>query len=152
MITRNTKTICAVPCGSMPKRVRRHTCKEGIQMTPMIDVMATLLAVFMVTAPMMTSGIDLELPAAGQSVSATSDYAMVLSVNREGNYYLSEDRLELDAIIRRLVAMRAENPRLTVMIAGDERADYGAVMRAMGALRDSGFEAVSLQTRLEGSR
>ena len=118
----------------------------------MIDVMATLLAVFMVTAPMMTSGIDLDLPAAGGSVSSASDYAMILSVDRQGNYYLSEDRMALDAAVQRLAAMRAENPKLSVMIAGDERSDYGAVMRAMGSLRDAGFETVSLQTRIEGNR
>jgi biopolymer transport protein TolR len=115
----------------------------------MIDVMATLLGVFMFTTPMMTSGIDLDLPAAGKSAASSPDHAMKLSVDKSGRYYLGEDEMALDKIILRLAAMRGENPKLSVMIAGDGAADYGAVMRAMGGLKDAGFESVSLETRAE---
>ena len=124
-------------------RTRRS---ESMQLTPMIDVMTTLLAVFMLTAPLMTSGIDLDLPKAGKSVSSGTDYTVVLSVNRVGQYFVGEERMALAAAIRRVSAMRTENSKLQVMIAGDTRSDYGAVMRAMGALKDAGFDAVSLQT------
>ena len=115
----------------------------------MIDVMATLLAVFMFTTPMMTNGIDLDLPTAGNNVAATPDHAMILSVDKSGNYYLGENQMRLDDIILRLAAMRSENPKLSVMIAGDTLANYGNVMRAMGGLKSAGFESVSLQTRAD---
>lgn len=115
----------------------------------MIDIMATLMAVFMFTTPMMTNGIDLDLPKAGDHAPSSPEHAMVVSVDKAGNYYLSEDKMKLDRIIVRLAAMRAENPKLWVVIAGDTHADYGAVMRAMGGLKDAGFESVSLQTKTE---
>ena len=127
----------------------RRNSRRGddlMQLTPMIDVMATLLAVFMFTAPMMTHGIDLDLPAAGHNVSTTPDHSMVLSVDKSGDYYLLEDKMPLNRIILKLAAMRKENPKLAVMIAGDIRANYGAVMRAMAGLKDAGFESVSLKT------
>ena len=120
--------------------------KDLIQMTPMIDVMATLLAVFMFTTPMMTSGIDLDLPTAGNQVSSKPDHVMVLSVDKSGNYYLGESKMQLNKIIQRLVAMRGENPKLSIVIAGDANSGYGAVMTAMGGLKDAGFDAVTLQT------
>ena len=120
-----------------------------MQLTPMIDVMATLLAVFMVTAPMMTNGIDLDLPRAGKQASSAAGHAIVVSVDKSGEYYLSQNKMPLEKIILRLAAMRAENPGLVVMIAGDTKADYGAVMRAMGGLKDAGFDSVSLKTRTE---
>jgi biopolymer transport protein TolR len=118
-----------------------------MQLTPMIDVMTTLLAVFMFTAPMMTNGIDLDLPSAGDHAPSAPDHAMVLSVDKSGNYYLSENRTSLDRAVARLATMRTENPKLSVMIAGDGGAGYGVVMRAMGALKDAGFESVTLKTR-----
>jgi biopolymer transport protein TolR len=120
-----------------------------MQLTPMIDIMATLLAVFMFTAPMMTGGIDLDLPEAGKSVAANPEHTMVVSVDKSGGYHLGEDKMNLEKIITRLAAMRSENPKLAVMIAGDAQADYGAVMRAMGGLKDAGFESVSLKTKTE---
>jgi biopolymer transport protein TolR len=120
-----------------------------MQLTPMIDVMATLLAVFMFTTPMMTNGIDLDLPKAGASVASSPDHAMVLSVDKAGNYYLGEDKMKLEKIILKLASMRSENPKLSVMIAGDAGAGYGAVIRAMGGLKDAGFDSVSLETRAE---
>jgi biopolymer transport protein TolR len=120
-----------------------------MQLTPMIDVMATLLAVFMFTTPMMTSGIDLDLPEAGAGVASSPDHAMVLSVDKGGRYYLGQDKMRLENIILKLASMRAENPKLSVMIAGDTGADYGAVMRAMGGLKDAGFDRVSLETRAD---
>ena len=126
---------------------RRNSLTEQMQMTPMIDVMATLLAVFMFTTPLMTSGIDLDLPEAGSNVSSMPDHTMVVSVNRQGRFYLAEDRMTLNRIIERLVAMRGENPNLSVMIAGDTNANYGAVMQVMAGLKTAGFEKVSLQTR-----
>jgi biopolymer transport protein TolR len=115
----------------------------------MIDVMTVLLAVFMVTTPMMTNGIDLDLPNAGTTVLTGTDHAMQISVDTSGNYYIGTTQLPLDEVVTRAVAMRGENPNLTIVINGDRRADYGAVMAVMGKLKTVGFERIGLRTKLD---
>ena len=130
-------------------RLRRRNTDSSIQLTPMIDVMTVLLAVFMVTTPMMTTGIDLELPRAGASAMTGSDHAIQISVDARGNYFLSKQQLSRDDVVKRAIAMRGENPNLTIMINGDAHADYGAVMSMMGKLKDAGFQKVGLRTQPE---
>ena len=130
-------------------RIRRRQSDGGIQLTPMIDVMTVLLAVFMVTTPMMTTGIDLELPRAGASAMTGNDHAIQISVDSRGRYFLSEMELPRADVVKRAIAMRGENPILTIMISGDTHADYGAVMGMMGALKDAGFQKVVLRTQPE---
>lgn len=131
----------------MQRRTRRFDA--GISLTPMIDVMTTLLAVFMVTTPMMTAGIDLELPRAGKSSMTGHDHAIQISVDSAGRYYLARDAMPLDDVVKRAAAMRTENPDLAITINGDTHADYGAVMRAMGRLKDAGFQRVGLKTQID---
>ena len=130
-------------------RIRNRQSDGSIQLTPMIDVMTVLLAVFMVTTPMMTTGIDLELPRAGASAMTGNDHAIQISVDSSGRYFLSETQLSRDEVVKRAVAMRGENPNLTIMISGDTHADYGAVMSVMGKLKDAGFQKVGLRTQPE---
>ncbi|MBP3397747.1 MAG: biopolymer transporter ExbD [Alphaproteobacteria bacterium] len=130
-------------------RMRRRQSDGSIQLTPMIDVMTVLLAVFMVTTPMMTTGIDLELPRAGASAMTGNDHAIQISVDSNGRYFLSKTELSRDEIVTRAIAMRGENPNLTIMISGDTHADYGAVMSMMGKLKDAGFQKVGLRTQPE---
>ncbi len=130
-------------------RIRKRQSDGSIQLTPMIDVMTVLLAVFMVTTPMMTTGIDLELPRAGASAMTGNDHAIQISVDSSGRYFLSETQLSRDEVVKRAVAMRGENPNLTIMISGDTHADYGAVMSVMGKLKDAGFQKVGLRTQPE---
>ena len=130
-------------------RLRRRNNDASIQLTPMIDVMTVMLAVFMVTTPMMTTGIDLELPRAGASAMTGSDHAIQISVDERGNYFLSDTKLSRDEVVKRALAMRGENPQLTIMISGDAHADYGAVMSMMGKLKDVGFQKVGLRTQPE---
>jgi len=132
----------------MVRRVRRFS-DATLSLTPMIDVMTVLLAVFMVTTPMMTNGIDLDLPNAGTTVLTGTDHAMQISVDSVGNYYIGTTQLPLDDVIKRAVAMRGENSNLAIVINGDRRADYGAVMAVMGKLKTAGFERVGLRTKLD---
>ncbi|MBO4626051.1 MAG: biopolymer transporter ExbD [Alphaproteobacteria bacterium] len=130
-------------------RLRHRKIDALMQLTPMIDVMTVLLAVFMVTTPMMTNGISLDLPNAGNSVLNGTDHAIQISVDKNGEYYLNEMKLNVDDVVKRAIAMRGENPQLSIMINGDRHADYGAVMAVMGKLKDSGFQRVGLRTRTE---
>ena len=130
---------------------RRHSFKSDANMslTPMIDIMTTLLAVFMVTTPMMTTGIDIELPRAGTSAMTGNNHAIQISVDAKGNYYLLEQKLSRDEVVKRAIAMRGENPDLTITLSGDTHADYGAVMSMMGKLKDVGFQRVGLRTQID---
>ena len=130
---------------------RRRSGKSDANMslTPMIDIMTTLLAVFMVTTPMMTTGIDIELPRAGTSAMTGNNHAIQISVDARGNYYLLDQRLSRDEIVKRAIAMRGENPDLAITLSGDTHADYGAVMSMMGKLKDVGFQRVGLRTQID---
>ncbi|MBP5485649.1 MAG: biopolymer transporter ExbD [Alphaproteobacteria bacterium] len=129
---------------------RRHRVSDAtLSLTPMIDVMTVLLAVFMITTPMMTNGIDLDLPNAGTTVLTGTDHAMQVSVDSVGRYYLGTVEMPVEDVVTRAVAMRSENPNLTIVINGDKRADYGAVMNVMGKLKTAGFQKIGLRTKLE---
>lgn len=130
-------------------RRRLRNSDASISLTPMIDVMTVLLAVFMVTTPMMTTGIDLNLPRAGHSALSGNDHAIQISVDSAGRYYVGQSQLSLNDVVKRVVAMRGENSQLTIMINGDTKADYGAVMAVMGKLKDAGFQRVGLRTQLD---
>lgn len=130
-------------------RNRRRNTDANISLTPMIDVMTVLLAVFMVTTPMMTTGIDLDLPRAGHSALTGNDHAIQISVDSAGRYYIGDVKMSRDDVVKRAIAMRGENPQLTIMINGDAAADYGAVMSVMGKLKDAGFQRVGLRTKLD---
>jgi biopolymer transport protein TolR len=78
-----------------------------------------------------------------------NDHAIQISVDSRGRYFLSETQMSRDDIVKRAVAMRGENPNLTIMISGDTHADYGAVMSVMGRLKDAGFQKVGLRTQPE---
>ena len=130
-------------------RRRSNVSDANMSLTPMIDIMTTLLAVFMVTTPMMTTGIDIELPRAGTSAMTGNDHAIQISVDASGNYYLLDQKLPRDEIVKRANAMRGENPNLAITLSGDTHADYGAVMSMMGKLKDVGFQRVGLRTQLD---
>ena len=130
-------------------RSRRRISDAVLSLTPMIDVMTVLLAVFMVTTPMMTNGIDLDLPNAGTSVLTGTDHAIQVSVDAAGRYYIGVDQMSADDVVRRAVAMRGENANLSIVINGDKHADYGAVMNVMGKLKTAGFVRVGLRTKLD---
>jgi biopolymer transport protein TolR len=130
-------------------RRRSRINDANMSLTPMIDIMTTLLAVFMVTTPMMTTGMDIDLPRAGKSAMTGNDHAIQISVDSRGNYYLSDQRLPRDEVVKRAIAMRGENPNLAITLSGDTHADYGAVMSIMGKLKDVGFQRVGLRTKLD---
>ena len=129
-------------------RRRSGTSDVNMSLTPMIDIMTTLLAVFMVTTPMLMSGIDIDLPRAGTSSLTGNDHAIQISIDANGNYYLSDQKLSGDEVVKRAIAMRGENPNLAITLSGDSRADYGAVMTMMGKLKDVGFQRVGLRTKM----
>lgn len=117
-----------------------------INITPMVDVMLVLLVIFMVTAPMMTTGIPLDLPKASNELLSGSDKALRISVDKEGVVYIGTNPVDLDTLPGRVQEMLRANPELSVVISGDTTTAYGEVMVVMGVLKDAGIEKVGLET------
>jgi len=130
------------PLGS---RHRRRPMSE-INVTPMVDVMLVLLVIFMVTAPLLTVGVTVDLPKTKASTIAGDDEPLAISINAEGQIYLQETMMELEGLVPRLLAITGNNPDVRIFIRGDKEIDYGRVMEIMGTVNAAGFRKVALIT------
>jgi biopolymer transport protein TolR len=115
-----------------------------INVTPFVDVMLVLLVIFMVTAPMLTVGVPVDLPKTKAAKMNDQVEPLVVSVDAEGKAYLSETELEGDALIERLIAVSGSNPDAKIYVRGDQKINYGRVMEIMGIIAAAGFNKVSL--------
>lgn len=124
---------------------RRHTagfCE--INVTPLVDVMLVLLVVFMITAPMMTSGIPLDLPKTKAAKLTDQTDPIIISVDEMGRSYLHKTELSGEALIARLMAITEQNPEAKIYVRGDAKLAYGRIMEVMGEIAAAGFTKVSL--------
>ncbi|MFW2404449.1 MAG: protein TolR [Gammaproteobacteria bacterium] len=133
--------------------VRKRKLMGEINVVPYIDVMLVLLIIFMVTAPMLTQGIDVELPKAGAEPidSAEGAEPLVLSVDAEGNLYLNigEDEdspVEAARIVQMASTVLERKPETPVLVKADFRVAYGSVVSAMVLLQRAGAEKVGFLT------
>ena len=139
------------PGGGRRGRARKHAPMHEINVTPFVDVMLVLLIIFMVTAPMLTSGVPLELPEAkGQQLQSNKE-PVTLSVDRSGKVFIQETEIKLDEIAPKLRAIAKSGYDEQIFIRGDKGIDYGTVMRVMGRVKSAGFTKVSLVTEAEGT-
>ena len=129
---------------SRSRRPRRRNAE--INITNLMDVMMVLLVVFMVAAPLMTSGIALDLPKVGGKAMEGEETSINISVDKQGYYYIGETEIPADKIVDKLRAMTAENKTLSVTISGDTGAEYGRVIGLMAILKEAGFDKVGLKT------
>ncbi len=122
-----------------------------INVTPFVDVMLVLLIIFMVTAPLLTVGVPIELPEAkGQQLQANKE-PVTISVDKAGKVFIQETEIKLDEIAPKLRAIAKGGYEEQIFIRGDKGIDYGTVMRVMGRIKAAGFTKVSLVTESEGS-
>jgi biopolymer transport protein TolR len=141
----------ARPGGGRRGRARKHSPMHEINVTPFVDVMLVLLIIFMVTAPMLTSGVPIELPETkGQQLQTNKD-PVTLSVDRSGKVFIQETEIKLDDIAPKLKAIAKNGYDEQIFIRGDKGIDYGTVMRVMGRVKAAGFTKVSLVTETEGT-
>lgn len=115
-----------------------------INVTPFVDVMLVLLVIFMVTAPMLTVGVPVDLPKTKAAKMNTQTDPLVVSVDASGKSYLQEVELEGEALIERLIAVSGNNPEAKIYVRGDQKINYGRVMEIMGIIAAAGFSKVSL--------
>ena len=116
-----------------------------INVTPMVDVMLVLLIVFMVTAPLLTAGVPIDLPkSAAKQISDEDNKPIEVNVTKEGKIYIGETQVEMDRLITLLTAMTNNDPERRVFIRGDQKLGYGQVMEVIGAINKGGFRKVAL--------
>jgi biopolymer transport protein TolR len=138
------------PGGGRRSRERRHAPMHEINVTPFVDVMLVLLIIFMVTAPLLTVGVPLELPETkGQQLTSNKE-PLTISVQRDGKIFIQETQVKLEDIATRLKAIAKGGYDEPIFVRGDKGIDYGTVMRVMGRIKLGGFNKVSLVTESEG--
>ena len=126
---------------------RRRPPISEINVTPLVDVMLVLLVVFMITAPLLTSGVEVELPEATVSDLAGMDEPVEVTITAVGEIWLGETMVELDQLGPRLAIISDNNPDVRVFIRGDRMVAYEEVMAVMGALTEAGFRRLALEAR-----
>lgn len=125
---------------------RQSRRKADVNITNLMDVMMVLLVVFMVAAPLMTSGIPLNLPKVGGKTLTGNDTSINISVDADGYYYIGKSVVRDEEILPKLKAIKGENDELTVTISGDTVTEYGRVIGLMAMLKEAGYEKVGLKT------
>ncbi|HEX5080120.1 MAG TPA: ExbD/TolR family protein, partial [Geminicoccaceae bacterium] len=123
----------AETAGRRGPRQRRRPMAE-INVTPFVDVMLVLLIVFMVTAPLLTVGVTVDLPETASSPLPGQDEPLSVSVSREGNIYLQDSQIDLADLGPRLLAITERRPDARIFVRGDKGIDSGRVMQVVGAI------------------
>lgn len=130
----------------MARVKRRNTVKSEVNLTPLIDVMTSLLAIFMITAPLLTSGIPLNLPKGDGKQMEGQEKTLDIGVDPKGNVFIGTQRVALKDIVPKVKAIVSENPKIQMVISGDRDSSYGQVIEVMALLRTAGFTQVGLKT------
>jgi biopolymer transport protein ExbD len=130
----------------------RYQPLAEINVTPMVDVMLVLLVIFMITAPLLTVGVPLDLPKARAAALTERKPPVILSLNRSGELYIGDERVEPGDLEGRLSGLAAEDPSRIVYVRGDQAISYAQLMEVLGVVNRAGFAKVSLIAEAAGSK
>ena len=128
-------------------RRRTSTQMSEINVTPMVDVMLVLLVIFMVTAPLLTVGVEVDLPKTKAGEIRGDDEPLAVSIDKDGKYYVQDTEVELNGLAPLLMEISKNNQDVRIFVRGDESINYGTVMEVMGTLNRAGFSKVALIAR-----
>jgi biopolymer transport protein TolR len=133
------------------RRHRRKAVMSEINVTPMVDVMLVLLIIFMVSAPLLTVGVPIDLPQSQAKSLDQDKEPLTISVNDKGQVYLQNSEIKVDELVDKLkaVAEARGGTEARVYVRGDKKVDYGTMMQVMGRLSGAGFHRVALVTEFE---
>jgi biopolymer transport protein TolR len=134
------------------RRGRRRAVMSEINVTPFVDVMLVLLIVFMVSAPLLTVGVPINLPQSQAKALQQDREPLTLSVNVDGQIFLQNAEIKLDDLVPKLKAIseaRGTGSDEQIYVRGDRKVDYGTMMRVMGRLSAAGYHKVALVTEVE---
>ena len=126
----------------------RHRPMGEINVTPFVDVMLVLLIVFMVTAPLLTVGVPVDLPKTKAGQISADAAPLVVSIQADGQIYVQETPTDPEALIPRLSAISEANPDVRIFVRGDRAVSYGEVVELMGRIQTAGFARVALIAQL----
>lgn len=122
----------------------RYRPMAEINVTPFVDVMLVLLVVFMVAAPLLTAGVQVDLPKAQAKALPQDNKPLEISINHEGAIFLVKTEVGLNELVPRLTAIAGNNKDTRIYVRGDTKLDYGQVMQVIGAINAGGFTRVAL--------
>jgi biopolymer transport protein ExbD len=122
----------------------RYAPLAEINVTPMVDVMLVLLVIFMVTAPLLTVGVPLDLPKSRATTITEPKKPVIISLNREGEVFIGNERIAPDDLEAHLTVLAAEDPNRIVYIRSDRTNTYAQLMDTLGEVNHAGFSKVSL--------
>jgi biopolymer transport protein TolR len=135
------------------RRHRRRAVMAEINVTPMVDVMLVLLIIFMVSAPLLTVGVPIDLPQTQAKSLGQDKEPLAVSVDTQGKVFLQNTEIAMDELVPKLKAITAarggNNAEERIYVRGDKKVDYGTVMKVMGRLSAAGFARVALVTEVE---
>jgi len=139
----------AAPVGK--RRHRRKAVMAEINVTPLVDVMLVLLIIFMVSAPLLTVGVPIDLPQTQAKSLDQDQKPLTVSVNNKGQVYLQNSEIKVEELVPKLQAITQVRGGFEerIYVRGDRKVDYGTVMRVMGRLSQAGFRRVALVTDVE---
>ena len=132
--------------GRRSARGSRRVPMAEINVTPFVDVMLVLLIVFMVSAPLLTVGVPVELPQSQAGALTDPEEPVVVTVNADGQIFVQETAVALERITPLLQAVTQNNPDIRIFVRGDRGLPYGDVMAVMGVITTAGFRRVALVT------
>ena len=127
------------------RRVRSQPFAE-INITPMVDVMLVLLVIFMVAAPMMTTGVSVDLPQTKASPVSGQDEPLAISITADGKIFVQKQEIAIEALQEKLKAIAGEKKDTRIFVRGDKTVDYGRIMAVVGEVNAAGFSKVALIT------
>jgi|TARA_B100000530_G_scaffold144639_1_gene90477 biopolymer transport protein TolR len=125
----------------------RRSAKEPISeinVTPFVDVMLVLLIIFMVTAPLLTVGVQVDLPETSADTLPEETEPLTLTINAKGEIFIQETKVEYEKIIAKIMAVSNNRTDTRIFVRGDKTINYGRVLEIMGMLSGSGFTKVAL--------
>ena len=125
-------------------RRRGRAMMSEINVTPFVDVMLVLLIIFMVTAPLLTVGVQVDLPETKAGAVSGADEPLAVSVDAGGQIYIQDTPVDLDTLVPRLNAITGSNPDIRIFVRGDKAINYGRVMSVMGRINAAGYRRVAL--------
>jgi biopolymer transport protein TolR len=125
---------------------KRHKQMSDINVTPFVDVMLVLLVVFMVTAPLLTVGVPIDLPNSQANNLPENDTPLSITIDEEGKIYLQDEEVDLNQMVARITVIFENRKEDRIYVHGDQSVNYGRVMEVIGLLNGNGFSRVAMVT------
>jgi len=119
-----------------------------INVTPLVDVMLVLLIIFMVTAPMMTAGVQVDLPSSKATPISGQDEPVSVSIATDGKVYIQKTEVQMEELRDKLSAITKEKKDTRIFVRGDKTIDYGRIMQVVGEINAAGYGKVALVTEV----